>query len=176
MVETGGREMLRCISIALIALRSVPRMFPPRYASSIHRINYLIFSLATSNKICLFFRFRLLLPDLPGRDVGAQPHLLLLHGRQQAVLVRVQSHYEGQTGKMHACSIVYDTLPSPDWRINLVFQVQIRPWSLGDSDFVMDGSQALDPRKTIFVGGVPRPLKAGTQSIIISHLNEIHDT
>ena len=38
--------------------------------------------------------------------------------------------------------------------------VQIRPWCLGDSDFVMDGSQPLDPRKTIFVGGVPRPLKA----------------
>ena len=41
-------------------------------------------------------------------------------------------------------------------------QVQIRPWSLSDSDFVMDGSQPLDPRKTIFVGGVPRPLRAGT--------------
>ena len=43
----------------------------------------------------------------------------------------------------------------------MLVQVQIRPWSLGDSDFVMDGSQALDPRKTIFVGGVPRPLRAG---------------
>lgn len=41
------------------------------------------------------------------------------------------------------------------------FQVQIRPWKLMDSDFVMDNSQPLDPRKTIFVGGVPRPLKAG---------------
>ena len=40
-------------------------------------------------------------------------------------------------------------------------QVQIRPWNLNDSDFVMDGSQPLDPRKTIFVGGVPRPLRAG---------------
>ncbi|KAG8008078.1 Cytoplasmic polyadenylation element-binding protein 4 [Nibea albiflora] len=38
--------------------------------------------------------------------------------------------------------------------------VQIRPWNLNDSDFVMDGSQPLDPRKTIFVGGVPRPLRA----------------
>lgn len=43
-----------------------------------------------------------------------------------------------------------------------VLQVQIRPWNLNDSDFVMDGSQPLDPRKTIFVGGVPRPLRAGT--------------
>lgn len=43
----------------------------------------------------------------------------------------------------------------------LLSQVQIRPWNLSDSDFVMDGSQPLDPRKTIFVGGVPRPLRAG---------------
>jgi hypothetical protein len=46
-------------------------------------------------------------------------------------------------------------------------QVQIRPWSLGDSDFVMDGSQPLDPRKTIFVGGVPRPLRAGERNIFV---------
>jgi len=32
---------------------------------------------------------------------------------------------------------------------------------LSDADFVMDGSQPLDPRKTVFVGGVPRPLRAG---------------
>lgn len=45
-------------------------------------------------------------------------------------------------------------------------QVQIRPWNLSDSDFVMDGSQPLDPRKTIFVGGVPRPLRAGNPTYI----------
>lgn len=28
----------------------------------------------------------------------------------------------------------------------------------------MDGSQPLDPRKTIFVGGVPRPLRAGKEN------------
>ncbi len=43
--------------------------------------------------------------------------------------------------------------------------VQIRPWCLNDSDFVMDGSQPLDPRKTIFVGGVPRPLKASKHTV-----------
>jgi len=36
-----------------------------------------------------------------------------------------------------------------------------RPWRLGDADFVLDASLPLDPRKTVFVGGVPRPLKAG---------------
>lgn len=38
--------------------------------------------------------------------------------------------------------------------------VQIRPWCLGDSDFILDNDQPIDPRRTIFVGGVPRPLKA----------------
>jgi len=33
---------------------------------------------------------------------------------------------------------------------------------LSDADFVLDASLPLDPRKTVFVGGVPRPLKAGT--------------
>ena len=46
------------------------------------------------------------------------------------------------------------------------FQVQIRPWNLADSDYVMDGGQPLDPRKTIFVGGVPRPLKARKHLVI----------
>lgn len=44
--------------------------------------------------------------------------------------------------------------------LSLLFQVQIRPWKLSDSDFIMDHTQPIDPRKTIFIGGVPRPLKA----------------
>ncbi|KAK7485875.1 hypothetical protein BaRGS_00022870 [Batillaria attramentaria] len=48
--------------------------------------------------------------------------------------------------------------------------VQIRPWTLSDSDFVMDGSQPLDPRKTIFVGGVPRPLRAVELAMIMDRL------
>lgn len=39
-------------------------------------------------------------------------------------------------------------------------QIQIRPWCLNDTDYVMDTAQPIDPRKTIFVGGVPRPLKS----------------
>ncbi|XP_071948496.1 cytoplasmic polyadenylation element-binding protein 2-like [Antedon mediterranea] len=48
--------------------------------------------------------------------------------------------------------------------------VQIRPWNLGDSDFVLDGTQPLDPRKTIFVGGVPRPLRALELAMIMDRL------
>ena len=44
--------------------------------------------------------------------------------------------------------------------MHMCMQVQIRPWKITDSDFIMDHSQPIDPRKTIFIGGVPRPLKA----------------
>ena len=45
--------------------------------------------------------------------------------------------------------------------------VQIRPWKLSDADFVLDATLPLDPRKTVFVGGVPRPLKAGEMQCLI---------
>lgn len=48
--------------------------------------------------------------------------------------------------------------------------VQIRPWRLSDADFVLDASMPLDPRKTVFVGGVPRPLKAAELAMIMDRL------
>ena len=39
-------------------------------------------------------------------------------------------------------------------------QVQIRPWYIADSYHCVDASKPIDPRKAVFVGGVPRPLKA----------------
>ncbi|KAF0293464.1 Translational regulator orb2 [Amphibalanus amphitrite] len=48
--------------------------------------------------------------------------------------------------------------------------VQIRPWKLSDADFVRDASLPLDPRKTVFVGGVPRPLKAVELAMIMDRL------
>ncbi|KAK6639515.1 p21-activated kinase 1 [Polyplax serrata] len=48
--------------------------------------------------------------------------------------------------------------------------VQIRPWRLIDADFVLDASMSLDPRKTVFVGGVPRPLKAVELATIMHRL------
>ena len=49
-----------------------------------------------------------------------------------------------------------------------ISQVQIRPWSLSDSDYVKDDAYPLDSRKTIFVGGVPRPLKASELAEIMN--------
>ncbi|KAI1287942.1 Cytoplasmic polyadenylation element-binding protein 4 [Halotydeus destructor] len=48
--------------------------------------------------------------------------------------------------------------------------VQIRPWRLSDADFVLDATMPLDPRKTVFVGGVPRPLKAFELAMIMDRL------
>ncbi|KAK2712946.1 cytoplasmic polyadenylation element-binding protein 3-like [Artemia franciscana] len=48
--------------------------------------------------------------------------------------------------------------------------VQIRPWRLSDADFVLDATLPLDPRKTVFVGGVPRPLKAVELAMIMDRL------
>ena len=45
--------------------------------------------------------------------------------------------------------------------------MQIRPWKLSDADFVLDATLPLDPRKTVFVGGVPRPLKVSLSVTMI---------
>lgn len=38
--------------------------------------------------------------------------------------------------------------------------VQVRPWRLADSDFLVNQPLPLSPRYTVFVGAVPRPMKA----------------
>jgi cytoplasmic polyadenylation element-binding protein len=50
--------------------------------------------------------------------------------------------------------------------------VQIRPWCLNDADYYMMDSLSsaqlpVDPRRTIFVGGVPRPLKSSKNCVLI---------
>jgi len=42
----------------------------------------------------------------------------------------------------------------------LLIQVQIRPWYLADIYHCMDCTSPKNYRKAVFVGGVPRPLKA----------------
>ena len=44
--------------------------------------------------------------------------------------------------------------------IYVSLQVQVRPWLLDYCDCFLKPSEPLDPRKTVFVGGVPRLLKA----------------
>lgn len=37
---------------------------------------------------------------------------------------------------------------------------QIRPWRLADADYVVDVNISVNIRRVVFVGGVPRPLRA----------------
>ena len=46
-------------------------------------------------------------------------------------------------------------------------QIQIKPWFLNDSDFILDNAQPLNLRRTVFVGGVPRPLRSGIYKICL---------
>ncbi|KIH52376.1 hypothetical protein ANCDUO_17523, partial [Ancylostoma duodenale] len=40
-------------------------------------------------------------------------------------------------------------------------KVQIRPWRLADADYLVDVNVPINLRRVVFVGGVPRPIRAG---------------
>ncbi|VDO27358.1 unnamed protein product [Onchocerca flexuosa] len=48
--------------------------------------------------------------------------------------------------------------------------VQIRPWRLADADYVVEASIPLYARRAVFVGGVPRPIKAVELAHIMDRL------
>ncbi|VDK63551.1 unnamed protein product [Onchocerca ochengi] len=48
--------------------------------------------------------------------------------------------------------------------------VQVRPWRLDDMEFMFREDMPLNPRRTIFIGGVPRPTKARELAGVLDHL------
>ncbi|VDM45937.1 unnamed protein product [Toxocara canis] len=48
--------------------------------------------------------------------------------------------------------------------------VQVRPWRLADITYKLCGSMSLDPRRTVFIGGVPRPTKASDLARVLEGL------
>ncbi|VDN04620.1 unnamed protein product [Thelazia callipaeda] len=48
--------------------------------------------------------------------------------------------------------------------------VQVRPWRLIDMEYVLGENFILNPRRTIFIGGVPRPTKARELASILEQL------
>uniref|UniRef100_A0AAF5PUT7 Cytoplasmic polyadenylation element-binding protein 1 n=4 Tax=Wuchereria bancrofti TaxID=6293 RepID=A0AAF5PUT7_WUCBA len=48
--------------------------------------------------------------------------------------------------------------------------VQVRPWRLDDMEFMLREDMPLNPRRTIFIGGVPRPTKARELACVLDHL------
>ncbi|XP_066527140.1 cytoplasmic polyadenylation element-binding protein 2 isoform X2 [Hoplias malabaricus] len=112
-----------------------------------------------------FRRFGHLVVDWPHKAESKsyfppKGYAFLLFQEETSVQALIEACLE-EDGKLYLC------VSSPTIKDK---PVQIRPWNLSDSDFVMDGSQPLDPRKTIFVGGVPRPLRAAELAMIMDRL------
>ncbi|XP_033871056.1 cytoplasmic polyadenylation element-binding protein 2-like isoform X3 [Acipenser ruthenus] len=112
-----------------------------------------------------FRRFGHLVVDWPHKAESKsyfppKGYAFLLFQEESSVQALIEACIE-EDGKLYLC------VSSPTIKDK---PVQIRPWNLSDSDFVMDGSQPLDPRKTIFVGGVPRPLRAVELAMIMDRL------
>uniref|UniRef100_A0A8C9V739 Cytoplasmic polyadenylation element binding protein 2 n=1 Tax=Scleropages formosus TaxID=113540 RepID=A0A8C9V739_SCLFO len=112
-----------------------------------------------------FRRFGPLVVDWPHKAESKsyfppKGYAFLLFQEESSVQALIEACLE-EDGKLYLC------VSSPTIKDK---PVQIRPWNLSDSDFVMDGSQPLDPRKTIFVGGVPRPLRAVELAMIMDRL------
>ncbi|XP_061094595.1 cytoplasmic polyadenylation element-binding protein 2 isoform X2 [Conger conger] len=112
-----------------------------------------------------FRRFGQLVVDWPHKAESKsyfppKGYAFLLFQEESSVQALIEACLE-EDGKLYLC------VSSPTIKDK---PVQIRPWNLTDSDFVMDGSQPLDPRKTIFVGGVPRPLRAVELAMIMDRL------
>ncbi|XP_047230859.1 cytoplasmic polyadenylation element-binding protein 2 isoform X3 [Girardinichthys multiradiatus] len=112
-----------------------------------------------------FRRFGHLVVDWPHKAESKsyfppKGYAFLLFQEESSVQALIDACME-EDGKLYLC------VSSPTIKDK---PVQIRPWNLSDSDFVMDGSQPLDPRKTIFVGGVPRPLRAIELAMIMDRL------
>lgn len=106
--------------------------------------------------------------------IRPQPNLSI-YSRWKSIAHQISLHFQDENSVqslIDACITDEDKLylcvSSPTIKDK---PVQIRPWRLSDADFVLDASMPLDPRKTVFVGGVPRPLKASkfstTQNSII---------
>ncbi|PFX16393.1 cytoplasmic polyadenylation element-binding protein 2-like [Stylophora pistillata] len=112
-----------------------------------------------------FCRFGSLTVDWPHKAESKsyfppKGYAFLLYLEEQSVQKLIDACFQ-QDDKLYLC------VSSPTIKDK---PVQIRPWNLNDSDFVMDGSHPLDPRKTIFVGGVPRPLRAIELAMIMDRL------
>ncbi|PWA25805.1 hypothetical protein CCH79_00001371 [Gambusia affinis] len=142
-VKSYRRETETCIAAQL------ERRTAEQYESlqTIHQQRYLLIHVSTMSER----RDNLLLP------LG---YAFLLFQEEASVQALIDACIE-EDGKLYLC------VSSPTIKDK---PVQIRPWNLSDSDFVMDGSQPLDPRKTIFVGGVPRPLRAVELAMIMDRL------
>uniref|UniRef100_A0A671MB38 Cytoplasmic polyadenylation element-binding protein 4-like n=1 Tax=Sinocyclocheilus anshuiensis TaxID=1608454 RepID=A0A671MB38_9TELE len=151
-----------------------PHSFPHQNGERIERYSRKVFvgglppDIDEDEITASFRRFGHLFVDWPHKAESKsyfppKGYAFLLFQDESAVQALIDACME-EDGKLYLCAVCLLFLSVE------LFKVQIRPWNLNDSDFVMDGSQPLDPRKTIFVGGVPRPLRAVELAMIMDRL------
>ncbi|XP_069754962.1 cytoplasmic polyadenylation element-binding protein 4b isoform X2 [Narcine bancroftii] len=150
---------------------SSPHCFPHQNGERVERYSRKVFvgglppDIDEDEITASFRRFGSLVVDWPHKAESKsyfppKGYAFLLFQEEGSVQALIDACIE-EEGKLYLC------VSSPTIKDK---PVQIRPWNLNDSDFVMDGSQPLDPRKTIFVGGVPRPLRAVELAMIMDRL------
>nr|XP_033782999.1 cytoplasmic polyadenylation element-binding protein 4 isoform X2 [Geotrypetes seraphini] len=150
---------------------SSPHCFPHQNGERVERYSRKVFvgglppDIDEDEITASFRRFGPLIVDWPHKAESKsyfppKGYAFLLFQDESSVQALIDACIE-EDGKLYLC------VSSPTIKDK---PVQIRPWNLSDSDFVMDGSQPLDPRKTIFVGGVPRPLRAVELAMIMDRL------
>ncbi|TRY94810.1 hypothetical protein DNTS_029838 [Danionella cerebrum] len=161
-----------------------PHCFPHQNGERIERFSRKVFvgglppDIDEDEITSSFRRFGHLVVDWPHKAESKsyfppKGYAFLLFQEETSVQALIEACLE-EDGKLYLCVAFEVTFRSARAGgmifVFLCIQVQIRPWNLSDSDFVMDGSQPLDPRKTIFVGGVPRPLRAVELAMIMDRL------
>ncbi|XP_041749494.1 cytoplasmic polyadenylation element-binding protein 4 isoform X2 [Coregonus clupeaformis] len=168
-MEDGFPDDERCEQ-SLPGLGS-PHCFPHQNGERVERYSRKVFvgglppDIDEDEITASFRRFGHLFVDWPHKAESKsyfppKGYAFLLFQDESSVQALIEACIE-EDGKLYLC------VSSPTIKDK---PVQIRPWNLNDSDFVMDGSQPLDPRKTIFVGGVPRPLRAVELAMIMDRL------
>lgn len=112
-----------------------------------------------------FIRFGPLVVDWPHKAerksyFPPKGYAFLIFQRESSVHQLISACIEGED-KLYVC------VSSPTIKDK---PVQIRPWKISDADFALHDAMPIDPRKTVFVGGVPRPLKAFELAMIMNRL------
>ncbi|CAP29629.3 Protein CBR-CPB-1 [Caenorhabditis briggsae] len=82
------------------------------------------------------------------RSVSGYVFLVFTHEDSVQDLVNACEFYDGK---------YYLQLSSPTMQDKAV---QVRPWRLSDIDYFSEEKVTVDPRRTVFIGGVPRPTRA----------------
>jgi cytoplasmic polyadenylation element-binding protein len=132
----------------------------------LNQFNYLI-SLQKAEMINYFQYYGSLLVDWPHKTetksmFPPKGYAFLIFDKEQSVqdLIRACTVENGK---------LYVSISSSSMQGK---HVQVKPWCLNDSSCVVDETQAINLRRTVFVGGVPRPLRSRK---LLFYLILLHD-